>query len=77
MINAQGMFLSVKGQDYFVSYDRIPWLRTAPVWSALNVQLSGRDSIEWPDLDVDLEIDSLRYPERYPIVMKRSPEEIL
>ena len=27
MINAQGMMLSVLGQDYFVSYNRVPWLR--------------------------------------------------
>ena len=29
MINAQGMMLSVLGQDYFVSYNRVPWLRDA------------------------------------------------
>lgn len=26
----------------------------------------------WPDLDVDLEIDSLKHPERYPLIMKRN-----
>ncbi|WP_288287476.1 DUF2442 domain-containing protein [uncultured Prevotella sp.] len=39
----------------------------------LNVQMSGTEAIEWPDLDVDLEIDSLRHPERYPLVIKRNP----
>ena len=29
MINSQGMMLSVLGQDYFVSYNRVPWLRDA------------------------------------------------
>ena len=41
--------------------------------SVLNVQMSGPEAIEWPDLDVDLEIDSLRHPERYPLVIKRNP----
>ncbi len=77
MINSQGIHLLVKGQDYFVSFNRLPWLKDAPIMSALNVRLSGRDAIEWPDLDVDLEIDSLRYPERYPIVMKRTEDEQL
>ena len=43
-----------------------------PIRSVLNVQMSGPEAIEWPDLDVDLEIESLRHPERYPLVIKRN-----
>ena len=73
MINAQGIMLSVLGNDYFISYNRIPRMQDAPIRSVLNVQMSGPTAIEWPDLDVDLEIDSLRHPERYPLVIKRNP----
>lgn len=73
MINSQGMMLSVQGQDYFVSYNRVPWLRDARISSALNVRMSGPRAIEWPELDVDLEIESLKHPERYLLVIKRSP----
>ena len=73
MINAQGIMLSVQGHDYFLSYNRIPRMQDAPIRSVLNVQMSGSEAIEWPDLDVDLEIDSLRHPERYPLVIKRNP----
>lgn len=72
MINAQGIMLSVLGNDYFVSYNRLPWMKDASIKSVLNVQMSGNDAIEWHDLDVDLEIDSLKHPERYPLVMKRN-----
>ena len=72
MINAQGIMLSVQGHDYFLSYNRIPWMQDAPIRSVLNVQMSGTEAIEWPDLNVDLEIDSLRHPERYPLVIKRN-----
>ena len=34
--------------------------------------MSGKNAIEWPKLDVDLEIDSLKHPERYPLIMKRN-----
>ncbi len=77
MINGEGMLLSVMGQDYFVSYNRVPWLRDARVSSALNVRMTGPDAIGWPDLDVELEIESLRHPERYPLVMKRSPLDVV
>lgn len=71
MINDKGMMISVLGQDYFLSYNRIPWMRDASISEALNVRMSGRNAIEWPALDVDLEIESLKHPERYPLVMKR------
>lgn len=72
MINNQGIMISVLGNDYFLSYNRIPWMRDAPVKNVLNIQMEGRNAISWPDLDIDLEIESLKHPERYPLVMKRN-----
>lgn len=77
MINDKGIMLSVKGNDYFVSYNRIPWMKNASIMDALDVQMSGRNAIEWPKLDIDLEIDCLKHPERYPLIMKRNELEVL
>lgn len=77
MINSQGMMLSVLGNDYFLSYNRVPWLRDARVGSVLNVRMCGKNAIEWPELDIDLEIDSLKHPERYPLVMRRSAMDVV
>ena len=77
MINDKGIMLSVKGNDYFISFNRIPWLKSASTMDALDVRMSGRNAIEWPKLDVDLEIDSLKHPERYPLIMKRNEMEVL
>lgn len=72
MINSQGILLSVCGHDYFLSYNRVPWMREASINEVLDVQMCGRNAIEWPLLDVDLEIDSLRHPERYPLLIRRN-----
>lgn len=77
MINDKGLMISVLGQDYFLSYNRVPWMRDASIAQALDVRMSGRNAIEWPSLDVDLEIESLKHPERYPLVMKRSDFDML
>lgn len=73
MINAQGIMLSVLGNDYFLSYNRVPWLKDARISDVLNVRMSGHSAIEWEALGVDLEIESLKHPERYPLIMKRNP----
>ena len=72
MINDKGLMLSVLGQDYFLSYNRVPWMRDATINEVLNVRMSGKNAIEWPKLDVDLEVESLRHPERYPLIIKRN-----
>ena len=76
-INAEGVSLSVGGKVYFISYNRVPWFRNARVSEILNVTMMGRMGIRWEDLDVDLEIDSLEHPEKYPHVIKRSVNEVL
>jgi len=72
MINDRGVLISVLGQDYFLSYNRVPWMRDATISEVLDIRMSGKNAIEWPKLDVDLEVDSLRHPERYPLLIKRN-----
>jgi cytochrome c biogenesis protein ResB len=70
MINMQGIMLTVLDQDYFISYARIPWLKNARISDVLNVKMCGHSAIEWEALGVDLEIESLKHPERYSLIMK-------
>ena len=72
MINNQGIMISVAGNDYFLSYNRVPWLKDATVRNILSIKMSGKDAVEWPDLDVDLEVESLKHPERYSLVIRRN-----
>jgi hypothetical protein len=34
----------------------------------LNVARQGKEHLYWPALDVDLTLESIRHPERYPLV---------
>ena len=77
MINDKGLMLSVLGQDYFISFNRLPWMKDAAIRDVLDVQMCGDDAIEWPKLDIDLEIDSLKHQERYPLVMKRNEFDMM
>ena len=72
MINDRGVMISVLGQDYFLSYNRVPWMRDATINEVLDVRMIGKNAIEWPKLDVDLELESLKHPERYPLLIKRN-----
>ena len=77
MINSDGIMLNVCVKDYFLSYHRVPWMRDASISHVLDVRMSGRNAIEWPALDVDLEIESLQHPERFPLIIKRNPLDMV
>jgi len=76
-INSDGINLLVGGKEYFISYNRVPWLQNAKESEVMNVSMLGKMGIRWEDLDIDLEIESLIYPEKYPLVIKRFANEIL
>ena len=68
-----GVWLLVAGEELFLSFDAFPFFKQASIDEVLNVELHGTDHLHWPALDVDLELDSIRHPGRFPLVDKRGP----
>jgi hypothetical protein len=67
-----GIWLFVKGKEYFLSYQDYPFFKERTLKSIQNVQLLHGYHLHWPELDIDLEIDNLEHPERYPLKAKMS-----
>ena len=66
-ISKHGIWIYVKGREYFLSYKDYPWFKEAKISEVYNVQLLHGMHLHWPDLDVDLELEALLYPEKYPL----------
>jgi len=62
-----GIWLYVKEKEYFLSYQDYPYFKDQTLNSIQNVQLLHGYHLYWPELDVDLEIDNLENPEKYPL----------
>ena len=65
-----GIWLFVKEREYFLSYSDFPYFKDQTLNSIQNVQLLHGYHLYWPGLDVDLEIDNLENPEKYPLKSK-------
>jgi len=68
-----GIWLFVKGKEYFLSYEDYPYFKDQTLSSIQNVQLLHDYHLYWPELDVDLEIDNLEHPEKYPLRSEIGP----
>ena len=69
-ITSFGIWLLVKEKEYFLSYKVFPFFKDQTLNSIQNAQLFHGYHLYWPDLDIDLEIDNLENPEKYPLKSK-------
>lgn len=71
-IDKQGIWLLIGEKESFLSFENFPWFRDASVGTIHNVELLNNNHLYWPDLDIDLAVESIEYPERFPLVDNRS-----
>ena len=69
-VSAQGFWLFLRDRELFLPFREFPWFADAPVSKILNVQRPQEDHLYWPDLDVDLSVESVEHPERFPLVYR-------
>ena len=66
-VSPHGIWLSVRGKEYFLPYEEFPWFQDARLSEIHRVQLVQGRFLRWEDLDVELALDSLEHPDRYPL----------
>ena len=74
-VSAHGYWLFVGARELFVPFQHFPWFRDASIRSITNVQLPSPHHLYWPDLDIDLAVESIEHPEKYPLVSQAQPNK--
>jgi hypothetical protein len=72
-ISPHGFWLVIGEQERFISFQAFPWFREATIAALTHVELPSAHHLYWPELDIDLAVDSLDHPERYPLVSRARP----
>ena len=66
-ISSHGVWLLAHDEELFMSYQDFPWFKDKPVRSIVNVQEPLPGHFFWPDLDVDLTVEIINHPEKFPL----------
>jgi hypothetical protein len=69
-ISRHGFWLFLDDREMFLPFDEFPWFKNAPVGSILKVERPHGRHLYWPDLDIDLAVESIEHPDRYPLKAK-------
>jgi Protein of unknown function (DUF2442) len=72
-ISKHGFWLLLDDRELFLPFQEFPWFKRAPVEAILRVERPAAEHLYWPDIDVDLAVDSIEHPERYPLKAKLAP----
>jgi hypothetical protein len=76
-VSGNGFWLLLDTKEVFVEFKQFPWFKEASIAQLLHVCRPAPHHLYWPDLDVDLAVESLTQPERYPLVSRVRPNNAL
>lgn len=69
-VSAHGLWLLVDDHELFLAFRDFPWFAEATIQQLTDVRRPSSHHLHWPALDVDLAVQSLAQPERYPLVSR-------
>jgi len=71
-VSGHGFWLLLGHEELFVPFSDFPWFKTATIGDLTKVEWPSPDHLYWPNLDIDLSVESIRHPELFPLVSSRS-----
>lgn len=69
-VSRHGLWLLLGHEELFLPFAQFPWFQDSPIGKLLHVEQPSAQHLYWPDLDIDLAIESIRCPEQFPLVSR-------
>jgi hypothetical protein len=67
-ISSHGVWLLANQEELFMSYEDFPWFKNQPINAIITVEEVSHGHFYWPIIDVDLTLEMIRNPERFPLM---------
>lgn len=69
-ISRHGFWLLLADEEILLPFEQFPGFRQATIDQISNVEAPTPEHLYWPDLDIDLSVESIRHPEAFPLVAR-------
>ena len=66
-ISTHGLWVLVGDKEYFLPYEQFPWFKDKTINDIIKVESFGDGHLYWKNLDVDLSVEIIEHPERFPL----------
>ena len=69
-VSPYGIWLLLDDKELFLSFKDFPWFADATINQLASVKIPNPGHVFWPELDIDISVESIKNPKRYPLVSK-------
>lgn len=69
-VSEHGFWLLLETEELFVPFAEFPLFKDVPIAKLAYVQRPQPHHLHWPDLDIDLAVDSIRDPAKFPLIAR-------
>ncbi len=69
-VSKHGFWLLLDDEELFLAFTDFPWFRDAAIGAVLDVTRPSANHLYWPSLDIDLALESVRDPGKFPLISK-------
>jgi len=69
-ISKYGLWLLLNESELFMSFTDFPWFRNATIATIQDVEYQHQQHLYWPQLDIDISVESVKHPERFPLIAR-------
>ena len=69
-VSKHGFWLLLDHEELLVPFADFPWFKQATIEQLSDVQWPSADHLYWPQIDVDLSVESIRNPTKFPLLSK-------
>ncbi len=69
-VSKHGFWLLLADEEVFLPFEQFPWFRHATIEQISRVEWPTPEHLFWPDLDIDLSVESIRHPSAFPLVSR-------
>lgn len=66
-VSVHGFWVLIGDEELAVSFSDFPWFKKATIEQLSDVQRPTENHLYWPQLDVDLSVESIRDPSAFPL----------
>ena len=67
-VSTNCLWLLLGDEELAVPFNNFPWFKKATIEQLNDVRRPTEDHLYWPQLDVDLSVESIRNPTAFPLV---------
>lgn len=71
-VSRHGFWLLLGDEELLLPFEHFPWFKNATIAQLMQVEWPTPGHLYWPELDVDLAVESIRNPSAYPLLASQA-----